>query len=285
MTKTLRASMRSTILLTIGLLAVMFGMSAALPTSNNTVGGNSDLADTSIDSELRVCRLTPPSGPSLLVESGGDRDNGGKGVLLQNADSGPARWFHFYHSSYDNMVYKSVKIRSGETVFVSLCDGFEGRIQRGTETNWERSIQKLGTWAEFSFDEAGRDIWGNISVLEGCDGGVEIATTDGSNVRKGFREYILDGAPSNAMTRKRNGSPVIDKLVGHDANRAADEYIRRRLNPSMVDISNNQQTAVKSGNMRMRFIFHRGSYEVGGLPCRGGITHFLVSHLWNGQRS
>ncbi|KAL2757248.1 hypothetical protein ACRALDRAFT_1060655 [Sodiomyces alcalophilus JCM 7366] len=95
----------------------------------------------------------------------------------------------------------------------------------------KRAIQNLGTWAEFSFDEAKKDIWGNISVLEGCDGGVEISTTDGSNIRKGFRDYILDGAPSGAMTRKRNGSPVIDKLVGHNANRVAIDYIRSRLNP------------------------------------------------------
>lgn len=98
------------------------------------------------------------------AESGGDRDDGGRGFIVENADtinSGP-QWFHFYRTGNDSHVWKSVRVRSspsssqkptltwkqlppGGEVFVKVCNGWSGRVVQGTEANWEKVRQNVGT--------------------------------------------------------------------------------------------------------------------------------------------
>ncbi|EOO00301.1 hypothetical protein UCRPA7_4191 [Phaeoacremonium minimum UCRPA7] len=145
----------------------------------------------------------------------GDTDNGGKGITITNADS-DWRGFYFYHNNCDYVPYKYVWINAGETQFVSVPDGFEGRVVRGTdEWNLGGVPRPLASWFEFSFDQNGW-IWGDVSLIRGCDGSVLMWSLDGSGAWKGFTQWILDGAPSGAYDQKPSGNWVLKATENWD---------------------------------------------------------------------
>lgn len=53
----------------------------------------------------------------------------------------------------------------------------------------------LGTWLELAVDNRSW-IWGDVSLIRGCDGAVLLWALDGSGAWKGFTQNIVDGAPS-----------------------------------------------------------------------------------------
>lgn len=138
----------------------------------------------------------------------GEHDDGGKGVLITNAD-GDWRGFYFYYNNCDSVPYKYVWINAGETQFVSLPADFQGRVVRGVDsTMLNGSPQLLATWFELSFDAAGW-AWGDVSLIRGCDGGSLMWSTDGSGAWKGFTQWILDGAPEGSYDMKNDGQWVL----------------------------------------------------------------------------
>ncbi|KAH8908293.1 hypothetical protein BR93DRAFT_950223 [Coniochaeta sp. PMI_546] len=138
----------------------------------------------------------------------GETDNGGKGVTITNADS-DWRGFYIYHNSCDYVPYKYVWINKGETQFVSLPDGFEGRIVRGVDSSMlNGQPQLLASWFEISYDGAGVG-WADVSLIRGCDGGVLTWSLDNSGAWKGFTQWILDGAPTGAYDMKNDGQWVL----------------------------------------------------------------------------
>lgn len=138
----------------------------------------------------------------------GDYDNGGKGVLITNADN-DWRGFYFYYNSCDSVPYKYVWINAGETQFVSLPADFQGRVTRGVDAyNLNGSPQTLASWFEISYDNQGWG-WADLSLIRGCDGGVLLWSIDGSSAWKGFTQWILDGAPTGAYDMKNDGQWVL----------------------------------------------------------------------------
>lgn len=138
----------------------------------------------------------------------GDNDDGGKGVLITNADSDWAG-FYVYYNNCDNVPYKYIWIAAGATEFLSLPSDFQGRITRGVDAyNLNGQTQMLATWLEVSFDSAGW-IWGDVSLIRGCDGGSLMWSEDGSGAWKGFTQWVLDGAPDGAYDMKNDGQWVI----------------------------------------------------------------------------
>ena len=144
----------------------------------------------------------------------GDVDNGGVGVTITNADFG-WRAFYVYQNLCDYIPLKYVWIAAQHTVFVSLPADFQGRINRGTDEvcgcpiplsvgpfadsfeQWNLGgvPRPLGTWLELAVDNRSW-IWGDVSLIRGCDGPVLMWALDGSGAWKGFTQNILDGAPS-----------------------------------------------------------------------------------------
>lgn len=144
----------------------------------------------------------------------GDADNGGVGVTITNADF-EWRAFYVYQNLCDYIPLKYLWIAPQHTVFVSLPADFQGRITRGTDEVWQAptphymshfltiSIQwnlggvprPLGTWLELAVDNRSR-IWGDVSLIRGCDGPALMWALDGSGAWKGFTQNIIDGAPS-----------------------------------------------------------------------------------------
>ncbi|KUI74064.1 hypothetical protein VM1G_09708 [Cytospora mali] len=150
-------------------------------------------------------RWTCSTSPSFTW---GDKDDGGLGMTITNAD---AAWraFYIYYNTCDYVPYKYVWISPGGTVFVSLPAMFQGRITRGTdEWNLGGVPRPLGTWLEFALDNNSW-IWGDVSLIRGCDGGVLVWSLDDSGSWKGFTQDILEDAPSSVYDVKPSGELVI----------------------------------------------------------------------------
>ncbi|KAH8668442.1 hypothetical protein BX600DRAFT_480677 [Xylariales sp. PMI_506] len=167
-------------------------------------GGLLRATNTNVTETTKTKRWTCSATP---IFTWGDVDTGGIGVEITNSDSVWAG-FYFYYNNCDDVPYKYVWIDAGQTVFVSLPSDFQGRATRGVDAyNLDGQPQLLASWFEFSFDSAG--IWGDISLIRGCDGAVFMWATDGSAAWKGFTQDILDGAPSGAYATKSDGQSVI----------------------------------------------------------------------------
>ncbi|KAK6075049.1 hypothetical protein SCUP234_07520 [Seiridium cupressi] len=166
--------------------------------------GSLERQDISNDTSVEK-RWTCSSSPTFTW---GDSDNGGKGVLITNADS-DWRGFYFYYNNCDNVPYKYVWVKAGDTQFVSLPADFQGRVTRGVDAyNLNGSPQMLASWFEISFDSNGWG-WADLSLIRGCDGSVLLWSTDGSGGWKGFTQWILDGAPTGAYDMKNDGQWVL----------------------------------------------------------------------------
>jgi len=140
----------------------------------------------------------------------GDEDDGGIGVIVQN--SGNA-WdgFYMYANGADSSPYKYTWIAAGDSVFLSVPSGFQGRITRGTDAmNLGGVPNLLGSWFEFSMDPiVPTTMWADVSLIKGCDGPLTIANTDGQNLKRGFSQDIVDDGPTGAYQQRSDGNWVL----------------------------------------------------------------------------
>ncbi|KAI0143443.1 hypothetical protein GGR57DRAFT_508146 [Xylariaceae sp. FL1272] len=144
---------------------------------------------------------------TTLIFTWGDEDTGGTGITINNADSN-YQGFYIYYNNCDTIPWKYIWIAGGGTEFVSIPDDFQGRVVRGIDSqNLDGQSHTLGSWLELGHDSSG--LWGDVSLIRGCDGGILMWTTDGSNAWKGFTQWILDGAPDGAYDEKTDGQWVI----------------------------------------------------------------------------
>ncbi|UNI22154.1 hypothetical protein JDV02_008071 [Purpureocillium takamizusanense] len=138
----------------------------------------------------------------------GDNDNGGKGISIRNT-APDKQCYYLIHNSCDKVPWKHICVDSGDTRFVSFPDRWEGRIQRGVDQYMlGGQPQWLGSWFEVSWDQNGWG-WADLSLIRGNDGGVVLTSADGSNARKGYSQWVLDGAPGDAYDQKADGVRVI----------------------------------------------------------------------------
>ncbi|CAN8105916.1 unnamed protein product [Discula destructiva] len=146
--------------------------------------------------------------------SKGDDDGGGLGVFITNADVFNRQAFFVYHNLCDYVPFKYLWVDAGATAFLSIPVGFQGRIVRGNEQwNLGGIPRPLGTWFEFSLDNNSW-IWGDVSLIRGCDGSVLMWALDSSGAWKGFTQWILDGAPFKAYDKKPSGQWVLKATEG-----------------------------------------------------------------------
>ncbi|KAH8653821.1 hypothetical protein BX600DRAFT_471693 [Xylariales sp. PMI_506] len=145
----------------------------------------------------------------------GDIDNGGPGVIIGNAGT-DYRFFYFYENSCDSVPYKYTELAPGEFAYFSFPALWAGRLTRGVnQFNLDGQPQLLATWFEFSFD-VNNWIWGDISLIRGCDGPAVLYSTDGSGAWKGWNSDIISNAPSGALAYKADGALVIENTENLD---------------------------------------------------------------------
>ncbi|KAJ2993023.1 hypothetical protein NUW58_g1973 [Xylaria curta] len=152
-----------------------------------------------------------------------------------------------------------IKLPVGATAFVSVCQTWQGRVVRGIpEVNLDGGVHNLGTWFKSSISPNGW-IWGDISFLEGCDGGGSVAATDGSNASRKCHEDLLTGAPSSAFATKQTGTKALAKLVGDTPNEIARDWELSKCSAGEVWIDeDNSDPVIKSTNGRLEFVFYKG---------------------------
>ena len=177
----------------------------------------------------------------------GDDDTGGEGILITNGGT-EYYGFYVYANSCDSVPYKYIWIAGGATEFISLYAGFQGRITRGTDAmNLAGVPQLLGTWFEFSWDGAGV-IWGDVSLIRGCDGGVLMWSTDGSGAWKGFTQDILANAPVGAWAVKPDGTWVLAPTEGPTADIITLNYELSAVGAEYVFVDDSHGSPVISSN-------------------------------------
>ena len=189
----------------------------------------------------------------------GDDDTGGAGLLITNGGT-DYYGYYIYANSCDYIPYKYIWIAGGATEFVSLYAGFQGRITRGTDAiNLAGIPQLLGTWFEFSWDASGV-IWGDVSLIRGCDGGVLMWSTDGSGAWKGFTQDILSNAPVGAWAEKPDGTWVLAPTEGPTADTITLNYELGAVGAEYAYIDDSHGSPViSSANGRFGVYFDPGT--------------------------
>ncbi|KAK4201681.1 hypothetical protein QBC40DRAFT_263946 [Triangularia verruculosa] len=207
----------------------------------------------------------------------GDEDVGGPGMTIHDADFSNTRQSHyifFYENARDETPWKYTLLHPGKTTFISVCPTFSGRIVRGSiHENLDGTAKhNLGTWVEVAWEAHGNTTtsnssvtatrsWGDVSLLEGCDGGVVMLATDGSGVVTGFSRNILKAAPEAALARKTGESLVLGKTVGSEANLEAMRWELKMLDPLReAFIVQDIKPVIVTENGRWDLTFYAGIY-------------------------
>ncbi|TGJ82174.1 hypothetical protein E0Z10_g6591 [Xylaria hypoxylon] len=192
------------------------------------------------------------------IATNGDEVDG-PGFWITKKDDSPEVNYFLYENSRDEHPWKYLSLPTGATAFVSVCGTWQGRVVRGIpKINLDGKVHNLGTWFKSSVAPNGW-MWGDISFLEGCDGGGSIATTDGSNVSRECYEDLLAGAPSSALATKETGTKVLAKLVGDTPNQVAKDWELSKCSTGEIWIDGgNSGPVIKSTNGRLEFVFYKG---------------------------
>jgi hypothetical protein len=152
--------------------------------------------------------------------------------------------FYAYENSCDSVPYKYTWIAPGATTFLSFPAGFAGRITRGIDwLNLDGSPQLLGTWFEFSFDVYNA-IWGDVSLIRGCDEGVLMWSTDGSGAWKGFTQDILSDGPTGGYAEKGDGTWVLASTEGPPPNYIAENWEIQQVGVEYVFVDDSHGSPV-----------------------------------------
>ncbi|KAI1500480.1 hypothetical protein F5X99DRAFT_429445 [Biscogniauxia marginata] len=186
----------------------------------------------------------------------------GPGIWVTNNDNDPNVKYFVYETSRDEHPWKYLDIPQGSRAFIQVCPTFQGRVMRGTApANLDGAVHSLGTWIEFAL--GGGTAWGDISFLEGCDGGASIAATDGSGASRACAPPggLLVGAPAGALVGGGEGNLVLGAVVekaGAPANRAAFAWLSARCDASQVYIQEQTEAVISSADGRFDVVFVDG---------------------------
>ncbi|KAI1335161.1 hypothetical protein F5Y15DRAFT_428462 [Xylariaceae sp. FL0016] len=195
------------------------------------------------------------------IETFGDPEVG-PGIWVTNNDRNSNAQYFLYENSRDQKPWKFLSIPQGTCAFVQVCDTFQGRIVRGNvAVNLDGQSHTLGTWVEFSVTDG--TVWGDISFLEGSDGGAIIVATDGSGVSRGCEADLLTGAPADALRINNGGNAVVDTVVDKPwraGNAAAKQWLLQQCGSTsdQVYLAEPNHSIISSANARFEVVFVDG---------------------------
>lgn len=185
----------------------------------------------------------------------------GPGIMLSNKGSKEQEFYFFKNTRNGNAwadpsfkdpdpEVPAVTVGPGETKYVKIASSWKGRVQRGKE--------QPATWGEFQLQDTDNDgrqadgaAHGNISLIQGCDGAAEIASTDGTNVRNGITKDCREGAPPAAIEKKPDGLTTLGRLVqnweGSNINPAAVTWAMNNIDGTKAYMLGPDGKAASSG--------------------------------------
>lgn len=189
--------------------------------------------------------------------------------LIENSrDTHPWKYLHVsccpsslwcYDGTLENPnTNRYFKVPSGARRFVQVCDTWQGRIMRGTpQVNTDGNVHNLGTWIESSVVNGVMS--GDISFLQGCDGGAKLVSNDGRGITKGCMVDMLSGAPSNALEKKGTGTSALKRITGDGFSQAAKDWDLSNCDASQVFLlEDNRNPIIDSTNGRFEVTFYKG---------------------------
>ncbi|KAI1492051.1 hypothetical protein F5X96DRAFT_692449 [Biscogniauxia mediterranea] len=205
------------------------------------------------------------------IATSGDPEEG-PGIWVTNDDDDPNVQYFLYENSRDEHPWKYLTIPRGTRAFMQVCPTFQGRVVRGTaavalvDGSSATTLRAPRTWVEFSLSGGGAVAWGDVSFLEGCDGGARLAATDGSGLARGCAAPgLLSGAPADALAPSAAGThlvlaAVVDKPAGGGppANRAARAWLNAQCDPDQVYIQDGNHAIISSADGRLDVVFMYG---------------------------
>ncbi|KAI1820641.1 hypothetical protein F4861DRAFT_50311 [Xylaria intraflava] len=227
---------------------------AAVPETASLISQATDGDGTIADPGIAYCGGINDT----TIVTTGDAENG-PGFWITNHDEGPETKYFLYENSRDEHPWKYLWLSTGATAFVSVCETWQGRVVRGLpEVNLDGRVHNLGTWFASSVSPNGW-MWGDISFLEGCDGGGSVAATDGSDSIRECYEDLLTDVPPSALATKETGTKVLAKLVGDKPNGAARNWELSKCSADKIWIDHdNSEPVITSTNGRLAFVFYKG---------------------------
>ncbi|KAI1879774.1 hypothetical protein JX265_002728 [Neoarthrinium moseri] len=254
-------------------VAALLAAAVALPLTENSGSSSAHTRDTNVvlevESHVLPCVTDSTLNcPKQSQKIKGDVDDGKtKGIILRNDDS-EARSFFFYRNSCECVPLKHITIPAKGKAFVALADDFQGRVMRGTEANnLDGASHILGTWMELTNVAATGQGWADVSLIKGCDGAVSVKSLDGSEVKTGFSEWLLDDAPASAYMLKSGGAKVIkhtEELTNINILAAPRDYLASKIgyNKAYLDDHyaerNMGEPVIMSANARFDITFYKG---------------------------
>ncbi|KAK7999504.1 hypothetical protein PG990_012104 [Apiospora arundinis] len=192
--------------------------------------------------------------PTFLTE--GDSETG-PGFYITNQDTSGENFF-LIENSRDTHPWKYLHVPSGARKFVQVCNSWQGHLMRGTpKVNTDGKVHNLGTWIESSVVNGVMS--GDISFLQGCDGGAKIVSNDGRGVTRGCMVDMLTGAPANALQNKDTGTPALKRITGDGFSQPAKDWDHSKCDASQVFIEeSNTNPVMDSTNGRFEVTFYKG---------------------------
>ncbi|KAK8121834.1 hypothetical protein PG984_010504 [Apiospora sp. TS-2023a] len=215
-------------------------------------GGDSPLGGSDNKTDIGYCGDINTA--TFLTE--GDPETG-FGFYVTNQDTSGENFF-LIENSRDTHPWKYLHVPSGARRFVQVCDTWQGRIMRGTpQSNTDGNVHNLGTWIESSVVNGVMS--GDISFLQGCDGGAKLVSNDGRGITKGCMVDMLSGAPSDALEKKGTGTSALKRITGDGFSQAAKDWDLSKCDASQVFLlEDNRNPIIDSTNGRFEVTFYKG---------------------------
>ncbi|KAI0020446.1 hypothetical protein F4780DRAFT_779566 [Xylariomycetidae sp. FL0641] len=243
--------------LSVFLLFALQGLATPIGVGPNALGPNGGITtlgnDTSSADIVYCGEIDDP-----IKETTGDPEQG-PGFWITNKDVDPNVKYFLYENSRNRHPWKYLSVPQNGRAFVQVCNTWQGRVVRGTlAVNGDGGEHNLATWMESNVDANGV-MWGDVSFLEGCDGGGSVAATDNSGEKRECLVDMLTGAPAAALATKATGTKVIAPLVGVNANAAAAAWDATKCSADTVWLNNDDsEPVISSSNGRFEYVFFKG---------------------------
>ncbi|KAK8133070.1 hypothetical protein PG999_001243 [Apiospora kogelbergensis] len=239
---------------TVAGLPAIFGSSAAQVYGRDTPSPDEVAPLAGSDNKTNIDYCGKADTPTFLTE--GDTETGPGFYVTNNDISG--EHFFLIENSRDTHPWKYLHVPIGARKFVQVCSTWQGRLMRGTpKVNTDGRVHNLGTWIESSVVNGVMS--GDVSFLQGCDGGAKVASNDGRGLTRGCTVDMLSGAPSDALQTKDTGTPALKRITGDGFSQSAKNWDLSKCDASQVFIEeSNLKPIIDSTNGRFEVTFYKG---------------------------
>ncbi|KAK8072906.1 hypothetical protein PG996_006254 [Apiospora saccharicola] len=217
--------------------------------SRDDAGGDSPLGGSDNKTDIGYCGDMNTA--TFLTEGYPET---GSGFYVTNQDTSGENFF-LIENSRDTHPWKSPPAPVASSKSVTL--GRAASCAEPPQSNTDGNVHNLGTWIESSVVNGVMS--GDISFLQGCDGGAKLVSNDGRSITKSCMVDMLSGAPSDALEKKGTGTSALKRITGDGFSQAAKDWDLSKCDASQVFLlEDNRNPIIDSTNGRFEVTFYKG---------------------------